>query len=249
MQNQNIILKIFTTKNNTFITFFDLNHVILYKYSIGKKITQDYKALLLTALTTGLFEIKKKNSINDLNTNQENVLQQANKDGVVETSSLKDNNDDVVEISSLTDNKDDVVETSFLKDNKEDVVETSSLKDNKEDVVETSSLKDNKEDVVETSSLNTKIDLTEDQETSLKINIYLFFKNFPKIYISDILNLCIALQINICYFCFDLNVPHNGCRYPHKSRNKKRQQQNETSHDMELENNTTDKSTSSEVDF
>jgi hypothetical protein len=62
MQNQNIILKILNTKNNTFFTFLDTNYVLLYKQSIGKKITQDYKASLLSILTQGLSKIKEYNS-------------------------------------------------------------------------------------------------------------------------------------------------------------------------------------------
>lgn len=74
MINQNIILKILTTKNNTFITFLDINHILLYKQSIGKKITQDFKALLLTALTTGLSKIKNTISINESKKEQESLL-------------------------------------------------------------------------------------------------------------------------------------------------------------------------------
>lgn len=62
MQNQNIILKILNTKNNTFFTFLDTNYIVLFKQSIGKKLTQDYKASLLSILTQGLSKIKEYNS-------------------------------------------------------------------------------------------------------------------------------------------------------------------------------------------
>lgn len=146
MQNQNIILKILNTKNNTFFTFLDTNYVLLYKQSIGKKITQDYKASLLSILTQGLSKIKEYNS-----------------------------------------------------------------------------------------------------DSSESINLYLYLLNFSKIYIPDLLNLFFLWKINLCYFSFDLNIPHNGCRYPHKSR-KRNQQFKQVLREFDLENDFSD-FTSSDSEF
>ncbi len=124
MQNKEIILKIIHTKNNTFFTFLDLNHNLLYKQSLGTKITQDFKATLLSKVTTGLAKI---------------------------------------------------------------------------------------------------IDLNQIEESPVTINLYLYLNNFPKVYVSDLLTLFILWKINLCYCSYDIKLPHNGCRYPHKSRKKKQQ--------------------------
>lgn len=65
MQNKEIILKIIHTKNNTFFTFLDLNHNLLYKQSLGTKITQDFKATLLSKVTIGLTKIIDLNQIEE----------------------------------------------------------------------------------------------------------------------------------------------------------------------------------------
>ena len=80
------------------------------------------------------------------------------------------------------------------------------------------------------------------------INLYLYLNNFPKVYISDILNLFALWKINLCYFLFDLNIPHNGCRYPHKSRKKKKQHKKllrENEVDLDFNGFTTDTELSS----
>lgn len=154
MQNKEIILKIIHTKNNTFLTFLDLNHNLLYKQSLGTKITQDFKATLLSKITTGLAKI------NDLNQTEEST----------------------VTVAKITD----------LNQTEESTVAKIT-------------------------------DLNQTQESRVAINLYLYLNNFPKIYISDLLNLFILWKINLCYCSFDIKLPHNGCRYPHKSRKKKQQ--------------------------
>lgn len=68
MQNKDIILKIVHTKNNTFLTFLDINHNLLFKQSLGTKITQDFKATLISNVTTGLSNIK------DIKQNEESLI-------------------------------------------------------------------------------------------------------------------------------------------------------------------------------
>lgn len=206
MKTQNIILKILTTKNNTFITFLDMNHILLYKQSVGTKITQDFKAALLATLTAGLSQIKNTILINDLNNNM---------------------NTDKTEEAVLNINTDFNVDLNTNKDFTADLItdQESDLNTN----------------FVSTTNINKK------EESTSTINLYLYLKNFPKIYIADILNLFIVWQINICYFSFNLNIPHNGCRYPHKSRKKKKKQHLQVLDCSELEEVTSNDST--DTDF
>lgn len=151
MKTQNIILKILTTKNNTFITFLDMNHILLYKQSVGTKITQDFKAALLATLTAGLSQIKNTILINDLNNNM---------------------NTDKTEEAVLNINTDFNVDLNTNKDFTADLItdQESDLNTN----------------FVSTTNINKK------EESTSTINLYLYLKNFPKIYIADILNLFIV---------------------------------------------------------
>ena len=73
-------------------------------------------------------------------------------------------------------------------------------------------------------SLSQNITLCLKQIQQLQIqHIFLYLYNISANDIQFIYNLILTWKINISFYTISLKLPHNGCRYPHKSRKKKQQ--------------------------